>query len=127
MKRNTLVIVVLAVLTLLVGIAGFAYSDGNSAPAKSSATTCPKFMDNNKDGICDNTAQCHKDGKCMNGAQCQKDGKCQGSCTNCPNFKDANKDGKCDMTNCTKHQAAACPGHAGGGCQHNGAGCPNHR
>jgi hypothetical protein len=31
------------------------------------------------------------------------------------------------MTNCAKHQTAACPGRANGGCQHNGAGCPNHR
>jgi hypothetical protein len=131
MKRNTKVLLIAAVFALLMGLVGFAYSEGNTAPASNGSASCQKFTDSNKDGICDSAAVHLKDGKCMNNAQCKKDGKCQGSCTNCTK----NKDGKCDMTKCGNHAAdatqskasgSACPSMSNGKCSKTGKVCPGH-
>jgi hypothetical protein len=126
MTRNAKVILVAAVFVLLLGIVGFAYSEGSSAPAKCGTASCPKFVDNNKDGVCDSSAVHHKDGKCANSEQCKKDGKCQGAC------KNVGKDGKCDMTKCSMHASdstqskaagAACPSMTNGKCAKTGKSC----
>jgi hypothetical protein len=117
MKRNTLVIVIAVALMLLVGIVGFAYSEGNSAPAKNCATACPKFVDNNKDGVCDSMAVHHKDGKCTGMAQCMKDGRCQGNCKNHAGaMKTSTSAGTCDPTKCAT-MPNGCPMKAKAACK----------
>lgn len=76
--------------------------------------TCGKFVDNNKDGICDNrTENCHKEGKEMNFTDANKDGVCDhktdGTAGNC-----GHQCGKGNGSNCGK----------GTGPKHHG--CTNH-
>jgi hypothetical protein len=116
MKKHASMIVIAMALMLLVGIVGSALSEGTTAPAKTCASTCPKFVDNNKDGICDSMAVHHKDGKCANMEQCMKDGRCQGNCKNhTATGKVAAPASTCDPTRCAT-MPNGCPSKAKGKC-----------
>jgi hypothetical protein len=110
MKR-TVLLVVAAALMVVIGIGGYAYSQNSAPAAKTCASQCPKFVDNNHDGVCDLSPQCHKDGKCV----------CGGTGNGCPNMKSGQTNGKCDhMSKCPQMQqqktSASCPGKANNQC-----------
>jgi hypothetical protein len=96
----------------LVAVSSFAVAQdtpsGKKAIVVNSNTTRPAFVDNNKDGICDNVNKAGK-GNCngfgrgqgvQNGnGNCTGQGKGQGQCCgkgNGANFVDANNNGICD-------------------------------
>jgi hypothetical protein len=110
MKKTATMAIIAMALLLLIGIVGSAYSEGTTTPAKTCATSCPKFVDNNKDGVCDSMSVCHKDGKCQNMANCKKDMKCSGKCK-----AHAAAGTTCDPTKCAT-MPNGCPGMAKGGC-----------
>ena len=96
-------------------------SPDKSATAQTSQTAAPgqgKFVDNNKDGVCDNHQNMAKAGKCSQFTDKNGDGKCD----NCQG------NGNCGKGNCAKATGNCCgngPGK-GMGMQHrNGQGnCP---
>ncbi len=117
MKRISILMIIIA----LFGFQGFSQIASTTAPkekpqtAQTSSKAVPgKFVDNNKNGICDN-----HEGKMQNGK--------------CANFVDKNGDGICDnQKDCCKGKGNA--GNCGNGCQHKngqgkgncGTGCGNH-
>jgi hypothetical protein len=118
MKKRAVIIILAMGLLLLVGIVGSAFSEGTTAaPAKSCCNAnCAKFVDNNKDGVCDSMSVHMKDGKCASMAQCKKDGKCNGNCKQHASMKAGAPGAVCDPTKCSSMPAGGCPMKAKGGC-----------
>ena len=140
MKKYATMAVIAMALMLVIGFAGSAFSEDAAvktpvstgavvAPGQTTAATtmncsatCPKFVDNNKDGICDSVAVHHAGGKCANMAQCMKDGKCPGTCKNHAGMmgsgtaKNATMPATCDPTKCTT-MPNGCPMKAKAGCK----------
>jgi hypothetical protein len=115
MKKHTLLLLIAATLMVVIGVVGFAYSEGNSTPAKNCAANCSKFADNNKDGICDSMAVHHANGTCANIAQCKMNGNCKGNCSNHAAMKTTAPAGGCDPTRCST-MSGGCPMKAKAGC-----------
>ena len=112
MKRAVWVALIVGVVGLL-GLTAYAFASGKGPFAGRRAADCPKAVDRDGNGVCDNAAQCHKDGS-----------DCPQGCPSCPDFRDANKDGKCDLVGtCGKHSDCSCPGH--GDCP-GPSDCPGH-
>lgn len=99
MKKRIAAYVAIVALIVVAIFTAAAYSNQGTEKSASTAT-CTKFVDANKDGVCDMAAQCHANG-----------GKCAGDCKNCPHIKD----GKCDP--------AKCAGHCGSAQQQTQGGC----
>jgi hypothetical protein len=137
MKKHAVKIVLAMALMLVIVLAGTAFSEDATlnkrvqsetvaAPGQTTtaatgtcAATCPKFVDLNKDGVCDSMALHHVDGKCANMEQCKKDGKCPGNCKNHAEMMKTTKTatGTCDPTKCatmpngcSKKAKSGCPG-----------------
>jgi len=89
----------------------------------SSTTQTGKFVDTNKNGICDNWEANHKDGKnCPNYNDC-----CKGKAgANCCGKANVNCQSTCKgQGNCGKGQGqAGCGKGQGSGCQHRHGQCP---
>jgi hypothetical protein len=128
MKKSAVLVFVAVAMMLAIGIAGSAFSEGTT-PVKATASDttvanggqacaahCPKFVDLNKDGVCDSMAVHHKDGKCSMMDQCKKDGRCTGNCKNHAGAaKTALPEMKCDPTKCTT-VPGGCPMKAKSSC-----------
>ncbi|HEY3295302.1 MAG TPA: hypothetical protein VGL38_07675 [bacterium] len=132
MKKSATLVFISLALMFVIGLAGSAFSEDAAmkAPAKDStatmaghtcAATCAKFVDGNKDGVCDSMAVHHKDGKCVNMEQCKKDGRCPGNCQNHGAMMKTGAvktaaAGTCDPTKCATMSGGGCPMKAKAGC-----------
>ena len=111
---------ILMTMGLVVLFSGFMFAQGTT-PASSSKdnqkaqTFSPgKFVDNNKNGICDNHESVAKAGKGVNFVDKDGDGKCDNCGTTCKGNKKGNC---CGVGNgCGKGQGAGCGKGQGAGC-----------
>lgn len=127
MKRLSKIFLTVVFAAFMIGQVSAQVSAGEAAGTDQAKqvtvanNNCGKFVDANKDGICDNAGTQCKNAKGSNFVDANGDGKCD----NNANGTGCQGKGTCSCGNCQKGQQNG-PGHEKGSCGQQKQGCAGH-
>ncbi len=120
MKRFSGIILMVAFMLFFLGQAPGQSTQVKEASNQETKQQCDKFVDNNKDGICDNQAVKGNDRKGVNYIDANGDGICdhRANCTSCKENGNGCKQNCQNMQKCCKRQHNCGDQAKGTGAQH---------